>query len=115
MPKDRMSLHGPYDRYVAYGHESGNARIYLKPEFFEMSWDDQMMDMRRVVHLLKPPHNFVTKVRVGGKVSRGFHMPSEDGSIPSPAITKSGLEKLIRHMEKNLKEMDKIVKNAPVV
>ena len=54
MSKDKMSLHGPHDRYVACGKEDGRATIWLKPEFFKMSWDDQMMDMRRVVYLLKP-------------------------------------------------------------
>ena len=52
MSKDKISLHGPYDRYVALSKEDRSATIWLKPAFFKMSWDDQMMDMRRVVHLL---------------------------------------------------------------
>ena len=30
-------------------------------------------------------------------------------------LTKKGLKQLIKHMKKNLKEMDKIVASAPVV
>ena len=63
------------------------------------------------------------KVRVGGEVSRRSHKPEELGASPrpatkytewgtgkdlySPTFTKKGLKKLIKHMEKNLKEIDK--------
>ena len=46
-------------------------------------------------------------MRAGGEVSRQPHKLEELGAIPRPAITKQGLKKLIKHMEKNLKEMDK--------
>lgn len=53
MSEDKIiSLHGPHDRYMAWKSYGGECTIKLKPEFFKMPWDDQMMDMRRVIHLL---------------------------------------------------------------
>ena len=44
------TLCGPH--YFAERYVGGDARIILKPTFFEQHWKQQTIDMRRIIHLL---------------------------------------------------------------